>query len=201
MQVVIKGKNMEVNDRLREFVEGKISKLSRVLPSIAEAEVEFSTEKTKSANSRFIAQVTLKTNGQIIRAENSAADTYSALDVVLDKLDRQITRYKTRRTFNKGGGEGRIAAAKGMVETEPAVDEDEERMSTRGGWCASSASPSNRWTLRRRWSRWSSWATPSMFSTTARPMALAWSTSATTATSAFWNPRRCEVAFSRSYML
>lgn len=126
MQVVIKGKNMEVNDRLREFVEGKISKLSRVLPSIAEAEVEFSTEKTKSANSRFIAQVTLKTNGQIIRAENSAADTYSALDVVLDKLDRQITRYKTRRTFNKGGGEGRIAAAKGMVETEPAVDEDEE---------------------------------------------------------------------------
>lgn len=126
MQVVIKGKNMEVNDRLREFVEGKISKLSRVLPSIAEAEVEFSTEKTKSANSQFIAQVTLKTNGQIIRAENSAADTYSALDVVLDKLDRQITRYKTRRTFNKGGGEGRIAAAKGMVETEPAVDEDEE---------------------------------------------------------------------------
>src|SRR5512140_116002 len=103
MQIVIKGKNMEVNERLRDFVEGKVSKLSRVLPSIAEAEVEFSTERTKSTASRFIAQVTLTTNGQLIRAEQSAGDTYSALDVVLDKLDRQITRYKTKRTITKGG--------------------------------------------------------------------------------------------------
>ena len=123
MQIVVKGKNMEVNDRLREFVEGKVSRLSRVLPSIAEAEVEFSKEKTKNTNSRFIAQVTLKTNGQLIRAEQSAGDTYSALDVVLDKLDRQITRYKTRRTFNKGVGDAR-ASAKGMLEVP--MEEEEE---------------------------------------------------------------------------
>lgn len=126
MQVVIKGKNMEVNERLKEFVENKISRLTRVLPSIAEAEVEFSTEKTKSANSRFIAQVTLKANGQLIRAEKSAGDTYSALDVVLDKLDRQITRFKTRRTFNKGGGEGRAAAAKALIDREPSVSHEDE---------------------------------------------------------------------------
>lgn len=125
MQVVIKGKNMEVNERLRNFVEGKITKLSRVLPSIAEAEVEFSSEKTKSTDSRFIAQVTLKTNGQLIRAEQSAGDTYSALDVVLDKLDRQITRYKTKRTFNKSGSEQR-GAVREFVEYEVPGEEDEE---------------------------------------------------------------------------
>lgn len=132
MQIVIKGKNMEVSERLRDFAEGKVSKLSRVLPSIAEAEVEFATERTKSTTSRFIAQVTLKTNGQLIRAEQSAGDTYSALDVVLDKLDRQITRYKTRRTFNKGGGEGRGVPSRGIPKEmalpplEEAEDDEEE---------------------------------------------------------------------------
>lgn len=125
MQIVVKGKNMEVNERLKQFVDGKVAKLSRVLPSIAEAEIEFTTEKTKSSDSRFIAQVTLKTNGQLIRAEQSAGDTYSALDKVLDKLDRQITRYKTKRTFSKAGSELR-GSPKEMVEIEPAGDESEE---------------------------------------------------------------------------
>ncbi len=125
MQIVVKGKNMEVNERLRSFVEGKISKMSRVLPSIAEAEVEFSTERTKSTDTRFIAQVTLKTNGQLIRAEQSAGDTYSALDVVLDKLDRQITRYKTRRAAAKGAAAAR-GLAKTIAEPELSVDDEEE---------------------------------------------------------------------------
>ncbi len=126
MQVVVKGKNMEVNERLKSFAEGKITKLSRVLPSIAEAEVEFSTEKTKSADSRFIAQVTLKSNGQLIRAEQSAADTHSALNVVIDKLDQQIRRYKSRRVPGKGGSEARAGAkkaAKGIAEEEATVEE------------------------------------------------------------------------------
>ncbi|HEX9014655.1 MAG TPA: ribosome-associated translation inhibitor RaiA [Chloroflexota bacterium] len=125
MQIVVKGKNMEVNERLKQFVDGKVAKLSRVLPSIAEAEIEFTSEKAKSSDSRFIAQVTLKTNGQLIRAEQSAGDTYSALDRVLDKLDRQITRYKTKRTFNKAGGESK-GVPKGLPEAELAVEEPDE---------------------------------------------------------------------------
>lgn len=127
MQVVVKGKNMDVSERLREFVEGKLTRLSRVLPSIAEAEVELSAEKTKSADSRYVAQVTLKTNGALIRAEQSAGDAHSAVDVVLDKLDRQITRYKNRRlgTYNKGG-DARTASPKGLVETETVGEEEED---------------------------------------------------------------------------
>jgi putative sigma-54 modulation protein len=125
MQIVVKGKNMEVNERLRQFVEGKLSRLSRVLPSIAEAEVELSTERTKSTDTRYVAQVTLKTNGALIRAEQSAGDAHSAVDVVLDKLDRQVNRYKAKRTNAKGGGETRLRVAKGQ-EVEPDLEDEEE---------------------------------------------------------------------------
>ena len=132
MQLVIKGKNMEVSDRLKHFVERKLSRLERVLPSIAEAEVELSSAKTRSADARYGVQVTLKANGVLIRGEQSAADTYTAVDAVLDKLDRQIARYKTRRfgAFDKGAVEAKAtykALATEAEETPPA-DEGEGRL-------------------------------------------------------------------------
>lgn len=126
MQLVIKGKNMEVSDRLKRFVERKLSRLERVLPSIAEAEVELSSAKTRSADARYGVQVTLKANGVLIRGEQSAADTYTAVDAVLDKLDRQIARYKTRRfgAFDKGAVEAK--ATYKAVAMEEEEEEEEE---------------------------------------------------------------------------
>ncbi len=127
MQIVVKGKNMDVNERLRQFVEGKLSRLSRVVPSIAEAEVELSSEKTKSTNARYVAQITLKTNGTLIRAEQSAGDAHSAVDVVMDKLNRQVTRYRSKRfgSFNKSG-ESRISTAKEVQDEELLAEEEDE---------------------------------------------------------------------------
>lgn len=124
MQFVIKGKNMDVSDKLRRFVETKIARLERVLPSTAEAEVEISGAKTKSADTRYIVQVTLKTNGTLIRGEQYAADTYSAMDAVLDKLDRQIARYRTKR-----GGKAASTPRTSQVEEDvlpPGEDDEEE---------------------------------------------------------------------------
>ena len=73
MQVVVKGKNMEVSDKLRTFVEGKITRLQRFLPDLADVEVELSSAKTRSADSRYVVQVTLSTNGVLIRGEQAAA--------------------------------------------------------------------------------------------------------------------------------
>lgn len=131
MQLVIKGKNMEVSDRLKRFVERKLSRLERVLPSIAEAEVELSSAKTRSADARYGVQVTLKANGVLIRGEQSAADTYTALDAVLDKLDRQIARYKTRRfgAFDKGAVEAKATyKAVAMEEEATPAEEGEGRL-------------------------------------------------------------------------
>ena len=128
MQVVVKGKSMEVNDRLRKFVESKIARLQRVLPDIAEAEVELSSSRTKSAGTQYVVEVTLKANGALIRGEQAAGDAYSAMDAVVGKIDRQIARYKTKKfgAFNKGGVEAKVSAAVAAEEEIAPAEEGEE---------------------------------------------------------------------------
>ena len=105
MELIIKGKNVEVTDRLREYVEQKIGKLDRYLPSISEAWVELSSEETKAAQDRQVCQVTVRSNGTILRAEERSDDIFSAIDTVLDKMYRQIARYKGKRK-NRWRGAG-----------------------------------------------------------------------------------------------
>jgi putative sigma-54 modulation protein len=97
MELIIKGKNLEVTDRLRDYVEKKIGKLDRYLPTITEAWVELSVEGTKAAQDRQVCQVTVRSNGTILRAEERSDDIFTAIDTVLDKMYRQIARYKGKR--------------------------------------------------------------------------------------------------------
>lgn len=97
MDLTIKGKNVEVTDRLRDYVEKKIGKLDRYLPSISEAWVELSSEAAKAAQDRQVCQVTVRSNGTILRAEERSDDMFTSIDTVLDKMYRQIARYKGKR--------------------------------------------------------------------------------------------------------
>jgi putative sigma-54 modulation protein len=95
MQLIIKGKNMEITDSLREYVQRKLSKLGRHLPTIDEIRVELSTESVKSKD-RQVVQVTMRSNSTVLRAEERSADILAAIDAVRDKLQRQIKRYKEK---------------------------------------------------------------------------------------------------------
>ena len=106
MQLIIKAKNIEVTEWLRDYVETKIGKLDRYLPSISEARVELSTEKVKSTQDRQVAQVTLRSNGTILRAEERTDDIFASIDAVLDKIYRQIARYKGKRRARGRRGRG-----------------------------------------------------------------------------------------------
>jgi putative sigma-54 modulation protein len=97
MQLIIKGKNLEVTDWLRTYVEKKMGKLDRYLPTIDEVRVELSEQKTRSAKHRQVAQVTVRSNGVILRAEERTDDMFASIDAVLDKIYRQIARYKGKR--------------------------------------------------------------------------------------------------------
>lgn len=97
MELTITGKNMQISDRIREYVEKKASKLDRYLKNIDEASLELTRSSAKSADDRHIAQLTVRVKGSILRAEERAADVFTAFDAVLDKMYRQIVRYKTRR--------------------------------------------------------------------------------------------------------
>lgn len=94
MEVKIRGRNIEVTPRLQEYVEKKIGKLDRYLPTIDEAHMELAVEKTRSAQDRQVAQLTIRSKGALLRAEERNHDLYTAIDAVLDKMYRQIGRYK-----------------------------------------------------------------------------------------------------------
>ena len=103
MQLVLTGKNFVVTDRIREYVERKVNKLDRYLPSIDEARIEISQEKTKSAKDRNVVQLTLRANGAILRAEDRSEAIYACIDNVVDKIHRQIVRYKGKRVDRQQG--------------------------------------------------------------------------------------------------
>jgi putative sigma-54 modulation protein len=122
MQLVLTGKNFVVSERIREYVEKKVHKLDRYLPSIDEARVEISQEKTKSAKDRNVVQVTLRANGAILRAEDRSEAIYACIDNVVDKIHRQIVRYKGKRVDRRQGQLGNKQNQNSDQEELPALE-------------------------------------------------------------------------------
>jgi putative sigma-54 modulation protein len=96
MELVIKGKNMEVEKAAQEYIKSKLNRLERHLPDITEVKVELVQEMTKSAENRFVAQVTINSHGTLLRGEERASNVYAAIDTVVDVLNRQIERFKDK---------------------------------------------------------------------------------------------------------
>jgi len=122
-EVEILARNMRLTDNTREYVEKKAAKLDRYLQEIDEIRVELSHMKTaRNANDRQVAQITLRGKGFILRTEERADDLHIAFDTALDKMQRQIERYKGKHY--RGRGDGRSAAD--VVEEDWPVDETGE---------------------------------------------------------------------------
>jgi putative sigma-54 modulation protein len=109
LDVEISGRNFEVTERIREYVDKKVSKLDRYLPGIEEARVDLAYIKSaRSAADRQVAQITVWGKGFILRSEERADDIFAAIDIAVDKIQRRIERYKGKRY--RGRGDGKPAA-------------------------------------------------------------------------------------------
>src|SRR5215510_11178239 len=96
--VQIHSHDLSVSQHLREYVEKKVDKLDHYLPAITEASVDLSEVKTaRSAADRQVAQLTVRMRGVVLRVEERKDDIFAAVDAVLDKMHRQIERYKGKR--------------------------------------------------------------------------------------------------------
>jgi putative sigma-54 modulation protein len=123
LKVDIYARNMELTDRVNEYVSKKMSKLDRFLPDIEETRVELAFNKSaRNAADRHVAQVTLHVKGDTLRAEEGADDLFTAIDAVMDKIARQIERFKGKR--NRGRGDGTPASE--VVPSEELPEEVEE---------------------------------------------------------------------------
>ena len=103
MELQITGKNMELSPPVRSYIERKLGKLSRHLPNIIESNVEISEEQTRSPQQHFVVQVTLNSNGTLLRGEERGEDLFTAIDKLVGIMGRQIERYKGK-LYRKGRG-------------------------------------------------------------------------------------------------
>lgn len=91
MKVAVITKNIELTNSLREIVEKKVSKLEKYFEPTVEARVTLSVQKN-----RHIIEVTIPFNGVILRCEEATEDMYKSIDLVQEKLERQIRKQKTK---------------------------------------------------------------------------------------------------------
>jgi putative sigma-54 modulation protein len=89
-------RNLELNDRLRRDIERKLARLDRKVHPLSEASVELIAHASHSLEEAHVAEVTLVSNGHILRSTSSGATPIAAFDVVLDKIERQIVRTKEK---------------------------------------------------------------------------------------------------------
>lgn len=101
MDLIIRGRNIEVPEEVRGYLQKKMGRLSRHLPNLSEAVAELAREDSKSALDRMVVEVTLNINGTLLRGEERAQDFYTAIDAVANVLDRQIERYKGKHYRGK----------------------------------------------------------------------------------------------------
>lgn len=120
-KIEIVARNMRLTENVKDYIEKKAAKLERHLQEIEEVRVEVSHAKSvRSATDRQVAQITLHGKGFILRTEERADDIRAAFDTALDKMMRQVDRYKGKHY--RGRGDGRSAAE--VVEEEMPVDEE-----------------------------------------------------------------------------
>ena len=91
MKFIVSGKNLEMTDALREKAIKKFGKMEKFFNQETEVHITMSVQKN-----RHIVEVTINFNGVILRAEEANEDMYTSIDKVIDVLERQIRRNKTR---------------------------------------------------------------------------------------------------------
>ncbi len=120
----IRGKNVDVTQNLREYVEKRVGKITRYFENIDEVSVLLAVEK-----GRHIVEVTaeIPRSGLVLRGQESTADMYSSIDLVVEKLERQIRKQKTKleRRFRGGGFKAELFAEEQKAARAEAAQEDE----------------------------------------------------------------------------
>ena len=105
MRTIVKGKNIDVPDSVRQYAERKMRRLERLLDESTDAVVELSNEQHRSASDSQIAEVTMVVDGQTLRS-HAAGPTYQAsLDTVIDRIERGKVRPGQARALRAAGEE------------------------------------------------------------------------------------------------
>lgn len=132
MEFSIRGRQMDVPDRLRTSVQEKVTRLARHLDGYDAAEVQFFEERNPRISEKEVCEVTLRGHGRVLRAKAASSDPFTAVDRVVDKLSHQAEKVKNRQSRKGHRKRGTVEAAGNGSEqvVMDADDEEEDRPGT-----------------------------------------------------------------------
>lgn len=116
MHIYVNGKNIEITEAIKAYVKEKIGKVATRYDQIQGIDVVLSVIKNPAAEGKHIAEVTCKMNTGVIRCEEAAESMYASIDLLADKLARQITKFKDKN----------ISSDKASIRTDVVEEKDEE---------------------------------------------------------------------------
>jgi len=124
-KIEIVGHEMQVTDRLRDYINKKLEKVDRHLPNLEETRVDLEYIKSaRSVSDRYVSQITLRGKGFILRSEERSDDIRNAMDEALDKILRRIERFKGKKQNSRGDGK----SAAEVAPDDSAIPEEESGM-------------------------------------------------------------------------
>jgi len=117
MHIHVNGRNLEVTDAIKAYVKEKVGKVASHFDQIQGIDVVLTVIKNPSVSDSHIAEVNCKLLGDTVRVEEKAETMYASIDLVSDKLERQVRKYKERNSKSKVGAQS-IRTAKTPEEAE-----------------------------------------------------------------------------------
>ncbi len=102
MNLTVKGRNLVLTEAISAYAAEKIGRLGKYLADGTRCEVEIWTEKNPSISDNQVVEATIFTRGPVIRAREASPDIRASIDLVFDKLERQVKKYR-RKLVNAPG--------------------------------------------------------------------------------------------------
>jgi putative sigma-54 modulation protein len=125
VRTTVKARNLELTDRLRSEIDHKLRRLDRIAHPDAEATLELIAHASHASDAANVVEMTLVSNGSVMRSVSSGPTPIAAIDTLLDKLERQVVRSKERRRSvrERGNDEAQDVLAREAIKS---VATDEE---------------------------------------------------------------------------
>lgn len=109
MNLTISGHHLELTPAIREHVQSKLDRIRRHFDHVIDVAVILSVDKLPEKEKRQKAEITLRVRGKDIHCESISQDIYAAVDMLIDKLDRQVLKYKTQMQDHRHESAKRMA--------------------------------------------------------------------------------------------
>jgi len=131
VNLTVRGRNLVLTDAVSAYAQQKIGKLGKYLADGARCEVELWTEKNPSIADNQVVEVTIFTKGPVIRAREASPDIYASIDLVCEKLERQVKKYRGKLIARSQGAHKETLASQGFQVEEEVEEYPEDSIAPR----------------------------------------------------------------------